>query len=185
MNDEIITQESAEPENETVFEEEVTEEPAESQANLSTEENADLSKDEKEADDDGEIGEVEFLRKELDALRSELEEKNKVFERMSREIGEFSELFPEKSVNNVPDNVWESVKAGIPLAAAYALYERKNTVRADAASRINERNGEKTTGAIGRTSTENFYTPDEVKSMSRAEVRRNYSKIIESMKKWN
>ena len=140
---------------------------------------------EEQKSENGEKESVELLKNELDALRTELEEKKKVFERMSREIGEFSEIFPEKSVNSIPDSVWESVKAGIPLAAAYALYERKNAVRADAASRINERNGEKATGSIGRCGTENFYTPDEVRAMSRSEVKRNYSKIIESMKKWN
>ncbi len=132
-----------------------------------------------------EVNEADVLRKELETLKIELEEKKKTFERMSREIGEFSEVFPEKSVNSIPDSVWESVKAGIPLAAAYALYERKNAVRADTASRINERNGAASTGSVGRTSTENFYTPDEVRAMSRSEVRKNYSKIIDSMKKWN
>lgn len=132
-----------------------------------------------------EADETAVLRGELEALKIELEEKKKTFERMSREIGEFSEIFPERSVSSIPDSVWESVKAGIPLAAAYALYERKNAVRADTANRINERNGSVSTGSVGRTSTENFYTPDEVRAMSRSEVRKNYSKIIESMKKWN
>ena len=134
---------------------------------------------------DTEADETAVLRKELEALKIELEEKKKTFERMSREIGEFSEIFPERSVSSIPDSVWESVKAGIPLAAAYALYERKNAVRADTASRINERNGSVSTGSVGRAGTENFYTPDEVRAMSRSEVRKNYSKIIESMKKWN
>lgn len=128
---------------------------------------------------------LEALRAELLTLRNELAEKKATLERMSKEIGEFSEIFPEKSVNSIPDSVWESVKAGIPLAAAYALYERKNAVRSDTAAKINERNNSFSTGAVGRSSIENFYTPDEVRAMSRSEVRKNYSKIIESMKKWN
>lgn len=180
MNEEIITREDEVVATEDVVSEEVVTE---------TVTEADDTQDELSAPEEEtplkETSEAELLRAELEALRTELEEKKKVFERMSREIGEFSEIFPERSVNTIPDSVWESVKAGIPLAAAYALYERKNAVRADAASRINERNGEKSTGAIGRTSTENFYTPDEVRAMSRSEVRKNYSKIIESMKKWN
>ena len=138
-----------------------------------------------EAPSPDEKDELELLRTELGTLRQEIEEKKKVFERMSREIGEFSEIFPERSVSDIPDSVWESVKGGIPLAAAYALYERKNALRADTASRINERNGSTTTGPVGRASTENFYTPDEVRKMTRAEVKQNYSKILESMKKWN
>ena len=132
-----------------------------------------------------EESETALLRRELDSLRRELEEKRNAFERMSRDIGEFSELFPEKNINSIPDSVWESVKSGIPLAAAYALYERKNTIRQDMARRANEENSVRATGSIGRDSTENFFTPDEVRAMSRAEIKSNYSKIIESMKKWN
>ena len=125
------------------------------------------------------------LKNELEELKVKLAEKESALERMSREIGEFSEIFPEKQINSIPDSVWASVKEGIPLAAAYALYERKNAVRAGTAELINTRNNERSTGSIGRANTENFYTPSEVKAMSREEVRKNYTKIIESMKKWN
>lgn len=128
---------------------------------------------------------VEEMLKELKALREELLEKRKAFEKMSRDISEFEELFPEKNVNEIPDSVWESVKTGIPLAAAYALYERKNAIRRDTAESTNVENRSRTTGSIGRDTTDSFYTPDEVKAMSRAEVKSNYSKILESMKKWN
>ena len=180
MNEEIITLED-----EVITTEEIVTEDVETETETETEDTQNELPTPEEEAPRKETSEAELLRAELEALRAELQEKKNVFERMSREIGEFSEIFPERSVNSIPDSVWESVKAGIPLAAAYALYERKNAVRADAASRINERNGEKSTGAIGRWNTENFYTPDEVRAMSRSEVRKNYSKIIESMKKWN
>ena len=125
------------------------------------------------------------LKNELEELKIKLSEKENALERMSREIGEFSEIVPEKQINSIPDSVWASVKDGIPLAAAYALYERKNSVRAGTADLVNTRNSERSTGSLGRSSTENFYTPSEVKAMSREEVRKNYTKIIESMKKWN
>ena len=67
------------------------------------------------------------LKNELEELKIKLSEKENALERMSREIGEFSEIFPEKQINSIPDSVWASVKDGIPLAAAYALYERKNS----------------------------------------------------------
>ena len=169
-----IPKESAELENENALEDTL--------CDPLPEENLDEQSEEKDGDSKEEL---ELLKTELESLRKELEEKKKSFERMSREIGEFSEVFPKKSVNNIPDSVWESVRAGIPLAAAYALYERKNALRAETASRINERNGNTSTGSVGRASTENFYTPDEVRAMSRSEVRKNYSKILESMKKWN
>jgi hypothetical protein len=41
------------------------------------------------------------------------------------------------------------------------------------------------TGSLGKDTTESFFTPNEVRAMSRSEIRKNYSKILESMKKWN
>ena len=128
---------------------------------------------------------VEALREEISLLRRSLEEKNMAYERMSREIGEFSELFPDKNVSSLPDSVWESVRNGVPLAAAYALYEKRITARAAEAERVNARNSDSSTGPIGKNSDESFFTPDEVRAMSRSEVRQNYSKILESMQKWN
>ena len=128
---------------------------------------------------------VESLRAELDALRKELSEKKAAFERMSNEVNEFSELFPSVPLTSIPDSVWQSVKGGIPIAAAYALYEKKaNLIEADA-KRINTKNSSSSTGPIGKEPTSDFFSPAEVRAMSRDEVRKNYSKIMESMKKWS
>ncbi len=185
MNDEILTEntedvvEEVKPFEETTSEaNSVTEEAVEAEPSDVTDGEGENAPEEKEPS-------VEEMLLELKALREELLEKRKAFEKMSRDIGEFEELFPEKKVNEIPDTVWESVKTGIPLAAAYALYERKNAIRRDAAENTNTANSARATGPIGRDVTENFYTPDEVRAMSRAEVKRNYSKILESMKKWN
>ena len=128
---------------------------------------------------------VESLKAELDALRRELEEKRAAFERMSYEITEFSELFPTVSVSSIPDSVWESVKSGIPLSASYALYEKKTALLLTDAKKVNQKNSALSTGPLGREPASDFFSPDEVKAMSRDEVRKNYSKIMESMKKWN
>jgi hypothetical protein len=128
---------------------------------------------------------VDTLRAELETLKAEFEEKKRAYEKISREFGEFSEIFPTTDIKSLPDSVWEEVKSGIPLAAAYALYEKKCAIRAEAANNANLKNSALSSGSIGREVTENFYTPDEVRAMSRAEVKKNYSKIIESMKKWN
>ena len=129
--------------------------------------------------------ELEALREELCRLRAELEEKKSSLERLGKEISEFSELFPNEPLTSLPDSVWESVRGGIPLAAAYALYRRKAELRAEQASIINKKNNGMSTGAIGRDTTETFYTPDEVRAMSRSEIKKNYSKRLDSMKKWN
>ena len=129
--------------------------------------------------------ELDTLREELILLRAELEEKKSSLERLGREISEFSELFPNEPLTSLPDSVWESVRGGIPLAAAYALYRRKAELRAEQANITNQKNNKMSTGAIGRDTTDSFFSPDEVRAMSRAEIKKNYSKILDSMKKWN
>ena len=135
--------------------------------------------------DSSQKDELEALREELCRLRAELEEKKSSLERLGKEISDFSELFPGEQLTSLPDSVWESVRGGIPLAAAYALYKRKTELRAEQASLVNKKNNGMSTGAIGRDTTENFYTPDEVRAMTRSEIKKNYSKILDSMKKWN
>ena len=97
---------------------------------------------------------------------------------------EFCRLYPDIVEGDAPDEVWESVKGGVPLEAAYALWERRQQVRRADAEAANRKNAE---GAWGRTdaATEQYFTPDEVRSMSEREVRKHYSRILESMKHWN
>ena len=132
-----------------------------------------------------ETSEIDSLREELTLLRTELEAKRGELERLGKEVSEFSELFPNATLTALPDSVWESVRGGIPLAAAYALYRRKAELRAEQARIVNKKNNEMSTGAIGRDTTDSFYTPDEVRAMTRSEIRKNYSKILDSMKKWS
>lgn len=141
-----------------------------------------------ESHEDGEAdseGELERLRTEIGELRRELEERREAAERMEREIGEFSRLFPTADLNGLPDTVCNDVRAGVPLAAAYALYEKRREAQQIAAQKQNELNRELSTGPVGKRPDDSFFTPDEVRAMSRGEVRANYSKILESMKKWN
>ncbi len=137
------------------------------------------------SDTRSEIDEVQTLKNEINELRRQLDERQGYFDRMSREIGEFSSLFPEKALSEIPDSVWNEVRSGIPLAASYALYEKKLDASRERAEKVNQKNKESSTGAIGRTAVEGFFTPDEVRAMSREEIKKHYPKIIESMKKWN
>ena len=104
---------------------------------------------------------------------------------MSAEVGEFSELFPTVPLSSLPDSVWQSVRAGVPLAASYALYEKKTARLIADAERVNAKNSSSSTGPVGREPSSDFFSPDEVRAMSRDEVRKNYAKIMASMKKWN
>lgn len=128
---------------------------------------------------------LEDLRAEIERLRSELEDKQRENDRVLGEIGEFTELFPKKSLESVPEEVWDKVRGGVPLAAAYALYEKKAEARAAFAEEVNRKNAERSSGAVGREAGNIYYSPSEVKKMSAAEVKKNYAMIIESMKKWN
>lgn len=96
---------------------------------------------------------------------------------------EFARLFPGTDVSTLPDSVCDSVRAGVPLAAAYALYEKQKSIESFAASEKNSRNAS-LSFPVGDNESEKYFSPDEVKSMSRDEVRSNYKKIIESMRHW-
>ncbi len=127
---------------------------------------------------------AERLEGELAALRASIEEERAHNSRMLSEYSEFSELFPDVAIENVGESVWESVKHGIPLAAAYALYDRKRSVAASAAHAVNEKNSVASTGALGTGAGEEYFSAAEVRSMSKSEVSANYDKIMASMKKW-
>lgn len=129
--------------------------------------------------------ELDTLRKEIGLLRAELEQKSAEQERIRSEMGEFQQLFPNKTLGDVPPPVWQQVERGVPLSAAYALYEKKSTADALRADEINRRNAEHSAGRLGQNTAREFYTPDEVRAMSPSEVRENYKTIRESMKKWH
>lgn len=129
--------------------------------------------------------EKELLRAEIEALKAELESRGKVRERCVAELREFSDIFGKDTLDEVPESVWARVDEGVPLAAAYALYEKKNALLMEKAEAVNKKNASMTTGAINNATVSGFFSPAEVKAMSAKEVKRNYDLIIESMKKWN
>lgn len=124
------------------------------------------------------------LREELTRLREELSRKEAVSLRLGRECAEFRDLYPEVPLSEVPDAVWDAVRDGVPLPAAYALAERRRARREAAAAEANRRNGERSSGEVTQR-TPGYFSRNEVLRMSRAEVRENYSNILLSMQKWN
>lgn len=160
-----------------------------------TEENTDHLPDEEpivEKEIDGELesaaeATIASLLEEISTLKEQiakLEALKQTEARILAEIGDFVALFPDVPVEELPDEVWESVRAGAPLAASYALYERKRAAKAKRVAAINQKNASRSPGAAGTDTASEYFTPDEVRRMSRAEVHENYSKIKESMKKW-
>ena len=129
--------------------------------------------------------ELESLREQVKKLTEELQARAAFADKIAAQLGEFGELFPDVAMESVPDSVWESVRSGSTLASAYAIYARRAYMNEMRVGGINKRNAQLSAGLAGKGTASEYYTPDEVRSMSQSEVRANYSKIIESMKKWN
>ena len=124
--------------------------------------------------------ELAALRAEAESLRAELAAERRV----SEELREFCALYPDTPTDAIPDAVWAKVKGGIPLAAAYALHERRQLCAKQAADAAQAASRARSSGALEGSVGEMPYTPAEVRAMSAAEVRRNYGAIVASMKRW-
>ncbi len=129
-------------------------------------------------------GEIESLRREVERLNGELERSRAETARINEQLAEFADVFPDADVRALPEDVWESVRSGNSLAASYALYTQKLRNRDLRLRSVNDRNAMVSSGRVTGNAPEHF-TPDEVRAMSQSEVRANFSKIKESMKKWN
>lgn len=127
---------------------------------------------------------ISQLREELKRLEERVAAKEAAYLRLEREYAEFQELYPGVAFASLSDKVWEDVKNGIPIAAAFALYERRRALTEEIAKKSNAENQKKAPGALSG-SEENYFTPAEVRAMNRDQVRANYEKIISSMQKWN
>lgn len=155
--------------------------------NIEIEEEVPKNEPEKEEGEE-EKSELDKLYEELETLKGELARRDALDEsnkRMLRECEEFREYFPDSELSSVPDEVWESVKGGVPLAAAYALYSRKNELHKNRINEINQRNKDMSAGSVKRGGEDKSYSPSEVRAMTREQVKSNYTDIIESMRHWN
>lgn len=124
------------------------------------------------------------LRDELTRLRQAIAQQDAILSRMGEECREFHTLYPETSLSDLSDDVWKDVKQGIPLAAAYALAERRRTFTESLAATANQKNGQRSSGALESTESD-YFSPNEVRAMTQKEVRANYQKIMRSMQKWH
>lgn len=129
-------------------------------------------------------GQLAELSRQLDELRERFEQQRRAMERMSRECDEFSELYPDRPLASLPREVWENVRAGIPLAAAYAYSEARREHAERQAEQVNRRNDAASAGDVSG-GTADYFSPAEVRGMTPAEVRANYSKIMNSISRWS
>ena len=128
--------------------------------------------------------EIAALKAELEQLRASLSQKEEEQRRIMAEMEDFSRLFPTTPVREIPESVWKDVASGIPLSAAYALYEKRSSMDRLHAEEINRLNAERSAGRAGLHTPNEYYSPDEVRAMSPSEVRENFKRIRESMKRW-
>ena len=125
------------------------------------------------------------LESEIASLEGELEKKREETDKKAREYAEFKELFPNANLDELEPEVLAMTEAGVPLSAAYALYEKRLKARNAAVKAHNMATKESGFASVGNSANEEFYTPDEVRSMTRTEVKQNYQKILRSMKSWH
>ena len=128
--------------------------------------------------------EAETLRRELYDLRAYVEDQRVKEEKALHELEEFGRLYPEIGIDSIDESVWERVRDGLPLSAAYALCEREKELQRNFADQINTRNSQSSAGSAGTPPRLDYFSPDEVKAMSGAEVRQNYANIRRSMNYW-
>lgn len=154
---------------------------------LLTDTGTDSDPDCKDSDSQTQESELEQLRSELKQLKEALALRDARMhqeERVTREYDEFCDLYPEVPLSSLPQEIWQDVKKGTSLAAAYALAEKKKTVALKKATESNISNRARSAGAVNNAESIEF-SPAEVRAMTSQEVRANLSKIMRSMQKWH
>ena len=135
-----------------------------------------------------ESSELDLLKTEIEELRAEIksrDERERVNSRILQEIKEFGDYFPDVDIHEIPDEVWEKVKNGMPLSASFALNLRKMELEKKKISDFNEKNRRMSTGSLVQGEGEKYYSPSEVKKMTPAQVKSHYDEIVASMRHWN
>ena len=124
------------------------------------------------------------LREELKEIKAQLASRDAARRRAEGEYEEFRALYPGIPLSSLPDSVWEDIQSGVPLAAAFALAERRRTLLEESARAQNRENKKRAPSGLEGTETP-YFSPAEVRAMTPEEVRNQYDKIIASMQKWN
>ena len=104
---------------------------------------------------------------------------------MEEDVALFHELFPTLSVEDIPEEVWSEVEAGEGLAKSYALYAVKEYREQERVRAVNEENAKKAPPAVRHDGGDSdYFSPEAVKSMSPAQVKKHYQAILASMDSW-
>ncbi len=115
---------------------------------------------------------------------AELEHELEARDRSSAQKKELRELFPDADPENLPDSVAEQYEKGVPLAAAYALYRHIQNIERERADEQSRKNAKLIPGELGSNAQNVYFTAEEVRAMSRDQVRMNFQSILDSMRHW-
>lgn len=115
---------------------------------------------------------------------SELERELAARDRNSAQKKELRELFPDADPENLPDSVSEQYEKGVPLAAAYALYQHIQSLERRRAEEQSQKNAKFIPGELGGNTQNVYFTAEEVRAMSHDRVRMHFQSILESMRHW-
>lgn len=116
--------------------------------------------------------------------------------RTQADYNAFLGKYPDINPKDIPQSVWDEVNQGESLVNAYTKYyftneneqlkaklselEGKKEVEAQ-----NEANAEASTGALGKgDGKQTYFTKEQVEKMSREEVTKNWTAIMDSQKQW-
>ena len=113
----------------------------------------------------------------------EIKRRDRDEQAMKSDIEQFSKYFPDISADMIPAGVWEEAAGGIPLAYAYALYI-KVKAESDDKSAVSNRYNEERALPVGNDESEAPYSKEDVEGMTPSAVRKNYKKILNSIKGW-
>lgn len=128
--------------------------------------------------------ELNALREEVKALRAEIAQKDAFYAKADREYTEFRTLYPDTDLHTLPDSVWDEVRRGTPLAAAFALSERRRTLALAAAEESNRQNKSRSPGTL-QGGAEDEFSISEVRAMSPSEIRSQFDRVMRSLQKWH
>lgn len=119
----------------------------------------------------------------LNTLKADRKNK-KAQDAITKDVDEFRKLFPDVTPEDIPEEVWEKVAAGQPLAAAYAIYVCGAESKDRKAVQVNAENERRSAPAGKDADAEQTFTPEQVESMSDESVKKNFKNIIRSIKNW-
>lgn len=101
--------------------------------------------------------------------------------RLDTELFEFTEMFPDTDLDDIPDTVWQRVKEGVTLAGAYGEYVKQIEESKALAKRANEKNKGVTPGPVAASGRKAVFTARDVQKMTKEQVKKHYAEILESM----